>query len=490
MKILVLNPPFLPGFSRSSRSPAVARSATLYYPIFPAYATGVLEKNGFDVTLVDAPAMNLMHDDIYDIIKKMKPQLCIMDTSTPSIENDINLAKKIKELITTKICLVGTHVSALPEETIKGTDAIDYIAYGEYDYTVLDIARMLEKNNTPTESEIKAVKGIVFKAGTKIIRTEPRPSIENLDEIPFVSKVYKKHLSGYINSYFYGSTRYPVMTIITGRGCPYSCEYCVYPQTLLGHKYRLRSVKNVVDEMEYIKKTFPDVKELFLEDDTLTINKKRCLELANEIKSRKLKIVWTTNSRADADYETLKALKSAGLRLVCVGFESGDQTVLDNIGKKLTPEQMIKFGKYAKKAGVLVHGCFLVGNRGESKETLKKTLALSMKINPDTAQFYPIMVYPGTKAYMWANEKGYIKANKWREWLTPEGQHNCVVSTKNLSSEELVEFCNDARKTFYLRPRYIVSKIIQSIKHPQEGKRVFRSAKTFFKYLFTGSILF
>ena len=487
MKIAFLNPPFLPSFSRASRSPAVAKSATLYYPIFLSYAAGVADTENFDVLLIDAPAMMLSHEDVYSRLKEWKPDFCVIDTSTPSIENDVEVATKIKEITGSKICLVGTHVSALPEETLEMSKSIDFIAIHEYDYTVCDIAGLLSKNPNPSDEEIDKIAGIAFRAENGIKRTAQRPFITDLDKIPFVSKVYKKHLSKYIGSYFYGSTQYPVMTILTGRGCPYACSYCVYPQTMVGHKYRLRSVENVVDEMEYIKKTFPQVKELFIEDDTLTVDSERCQRLAKEIIRRKLKITWTTNSRADADFKTLKILKKAGLRLVCVGFESGDQKVLDNIGKKLTPAKMLEFSKDAKKAGVMVHGCFLVGNHGETKETLKKTLDLALKINPDTAQFYPIMVYPGTKAYAMAKENNHIKAERWRDWLTPEGLHNCVVSTPDLSSDELVEFCDDARKKFYLRPRYVLSKLIQSMLHPQEGKRVLRSAKTFFKYLFSGS---
>jgi radical SAM superfamily enzyme YgiQ (UPF0313 family) len=256
---------------------------------------------------------------------------------------------------------------------------------------------------------------------------------------------------------------------------------------MVGNQYRLRSVSNVVDEMEFITNAFPQVKEIFLEDDTLTVNRDRCHSLANEIIRRNLKIAWTTNSRADADFETLNILKKSGLRLLCVGFESGDQQVLDNIGKKLAVSQMHEFAKSAKKAGVLVHGCFLVGNMGETKETLKKTLNLALTINPDTAQFYPIMVYPGTRAYQWADSNGFIKAKTWRDWLTEEGLHNSVVSTSDLSAEELVQFCDNARRNFYLRPRYIFAKLLQIIKHPREAKRITRSAKTFIKYLVRGT---
>lgn len=487
MKVLFLNPSFLPNYSRSSRSPAVAKSATLYYPIFLSYAAGALKADGFEVLLIDAPAMRLSRDEVLKKVCEWGPDFSVVDTSTPSIENDVKIAEEIKEKTGSPICLVGTHVSALPEETLKLSEQIDFIAVKEYDYTVREIARELKEKKQLTEGDKNSIKGIAFHGAKKIRITEPRSFIKNLDEIPFVSKIYKEFLSDCINSYFYGSTQYPVMTILTGRGCPYSCAYCVYPQTLVGHKYRLRSVEKVVDEMEYIAHTFPQVKEIFIEDDTLTVNQDRCHHLADEIIRRDLKVTWTTNSRADVDLSTLVALKKAGLRLLCVGFESGDQKVLDNIGKKLSPVQMIEFGKNAKKAGVLVHGCFLVGNQGETKETLKKTMDLALQINPDTAQFYPLMVYPGTKAYNWAHKNGYITAQNWRDWLTEEGLHKSVVSTPQLSSKDLVKFCDEARQKFYMRPRYVASKIIQAITQPKEAKRIIRSSRTFFKYLFKGS---
>jgi len=487
VRILFLNPPFLPNFSRASRSPAVAKSATLYYPIFLAYATAASEAEGFETLLLDAPAMELTLRNVVERAREWKPDLIVIDTSTPSIDNDVMVASELKQATAGRVCLVGTHVSALPDETLRLSPSLDFAAVREYDYTVRDLGRLLSRNPYPSEQEIRAVAGLAYRWENGIHRTGERPYIENLDALPFVSRVYKKHLSEYIHRYFYGSTRYPVMTILSGRGCPYSCSYCVYPQNLVGHKYRFRSVENVVDEMEFIVKAFPQVREIFLEDDTLTVNRDRCRNLAKEIERRDLHITWTTNSRADADLETLRALKKSGLRLVCVGFESGDQTVLDNIGKKISVEQMKQFGRDARKAGILVHGCFLVGSEGETRETLKKTLDLALALSPDTAQFYPIMVYPGTRAYRWASDRGYIQAKCWREWLTPEGLHNSVVSNPELPAEELVRFCDAARRRFYLRPRYWGAKVFQIFWHPREAKRIFRSARTFLRYLLRGS---
>jgi radical SAM superfamily enzyme YgiQ (UPF0313 family) len=481
LSILLLNPPFKYRFSREQRSPAVTKAGTFYYPMWLAYATGVLEENGFNAKLIDAPANNLNISDVLKIAEKFNPNLLVISTSTPSIYNDIKVAEKIKSKIQNlkpQVILVGPHVSATPEETLRISRNIDIICRGEYEYTLLDIAKEFEIQNP----KLKNILGISYREGDKIIHNSDRPLIENLDAIPFVSKVYKKHLNH--THYFYGHSQYPIVTIVGGRGCTHRCYYCVYPQTFSGRKVRYRSVKNIVDEIEYIVHNFRPLREIMFEDDTLTLNRKRCKELCEEIISRRLKICWSANSRADVDLDTLKIMRKAGCRLLCVGFESGVQKILDNMNKGIKLSTMEEFMKNAKKVGILIHGCFMVGNKGETKETMFKTLEFAKILNPDTAQFFPIMVYPGTEAYRWAKENNYIITNNYREWITEEGLHNCIVSTPNIRANELVNFCDYARKKFYLRPRYLVKKIIQVIRNPNEGKRNFKSFKISAKYLF------
>jgi radical SAM superfamily enzyme YgiQ (UPF0313 family) len=255
----------------------------------------------------------------------------------------------------------------------------------------------------------------------------------------------------------------------------------------MGRGSRLRSVENVVDEMEYIVEHFSKAKAIFFEDDTLTVNKKRCKELSELIIQKGIKISWTANARVGLDLETMRIMKKAGCRCLCVGFESGSQKILDNMKKNIKLEEMGTFMSDAKRAGILIHGCFMAGLPGETKETLSQTLEIAKKLNPDTVQFYPVMVYPGTDAYTWYEEKGLIKTKDFSKWLTPEGLHNTVISTEALSSEELVRFCDEARRKFYLRPSYILNKLIQMVTNPQEVRRIFKAARTFIKYLFKGS---
>jgi len=487
MRIVTLNPPFFPKYSRESRSPAVAKSGTLYYPMWLAYATGYLEKAGHEVTLIDAPGADLELSAVVDKVKKLEPAMVILDTSTPSIYNDIDIGAALKkEIPSLFVVLVGVHVSALPAETLSLSDKIDAVAFGEYDATLVDLAEKLTAGRN--DRFLLSVPGLAFRSESgKIVKNDPRPYIQNLDDIPMVSSVYKKHLD--ISPYFYGHSRYPLIVLVTGRGCPFKCTYCVLPQTMQGHQYRKRSVASIVEEFRYITANFSNVKEIMIEDDTLTADKNRCREFSQALIDAKLTTIpWSANSRADVDYETMSLMKKAGCRLFCVGFESGDQQILDNIQKGTNIERIRVFIKDARKAGILIHGCFMVGNRGETRETLEKTLKFAKELSPDTAQFFPIMVYPGTSDFKYFSEKGWIVSNDFRKWLTDDGLHSSVVSNPDLLYEELVAYCDRARKEFYLRPKYLFSKAFQAVSHPSEAKRLFKGGKTILKYLFSPSI--
>ena len=478
MKILMLNPSFLPKFSRFSRSPAVTKSGTIYYPIWHAYATGVLEKAGHEVRLVDACADGLGREDCYKLAKDFSPAMAVIFTSTPSIENDVEIAGEIKSLLPDSfVVLTGPHVSALPEDTLGLDKRVDAVARGEYDMTLLELAGIL-----PDRSKLAQVNGLTFREGDKFIAVADRKLIEDMDFLPFVAEVYKKHLN--INNYFYAHCRWPVISIFTSRGCYARCNYCLYPQQMFGRRQRQRSPENIVAEFEYIVNEFPQVKEVLIDDDTFSFNQEHTRKFSQLMIDRKIKIPWTVECRANLGYDTMVMMKKAGCRLIVVGFESADDQILRNINKGVTLATMRRFVADAKRAKVMIHSCFMAGNRGETKETLMKSLKFAQEINADTCQFFPLMVYPGTQAYQWAKENGYLEAKNFRDWLTEEGLHNCVVSTPQLSARDLVNFCDYARRKYYLSPRYLLYKLLQLLRHPGEIRKTFKAAKVFFKYLF------
>jgi radical SAM superfamily enzyme YgiQ (UPF0313 family) len=482
MKILMLNPPFFPKFSRFSRSPAVTKSGTIYYPIWHAYAAGVLEKEGHDVKLVDAPADGLSRAACFKIAKDFQPEMVVVYTSTPSIYNDIEIAGSIKDLLPKSfIVLTGPHVSALPIESLKIDERIDAIARREYDMTLVELSSLFTSTN-----RLEKVNGITFRRNEEIVSNPDREFIENLDSLPFVSAVYKKHLN--IENYFYAHCRYPTVSIFTSRGCYAKCNYCVYPEQMFGRKQRQRSPESIVEEFKYIEKELPQVKEVLIDDDTFSFDQEHTKRFCELMIEKQIKIPWTVECRANLNYETMLMMKKAGCRLIVIGFESADNAILKNVNKGITIDRMRKCVEDAKRANIMMHSCFMAGNQGETKETLMKSLRFAQEINADTFQFFPLMVYPGTEAYEWAKKNGYLLTEDYSKWLTDKGLHNCVVSTPELSANELVSFCDYARTRYYLSPRYLMYKFLQMIKNPKEIKKTLKSAKTFSKYLFKKSL--
>lgn len=485
MNILFVNPPFKSEYgkySREARSPMITNSGVIYYPLWLLYAAGVCEREGYNITFIDAPAKKMSHNETFDLIKSKNKNydLIVVDTSTPSIYNDVKFAGDLKgKYKSAFVVLVGTHPTALPKETLELDKRVDAIACGEFDYIIRDLAKSIEK-----KEKISNVNGLAyFEKGE--YKTTPRMApITDLDNIPFAAELIKKWLDP--KDYFFAASAYPEVQIFTGRGCPARCYFCVYPQLMHGHIYRTRSAENVVSEFEYIIKEMPDVKEVVIEDDTFTIDKARTQKICQLLieKGINKKIKWLCNARVNLDYETMVMMKKAGCKLIIPGIENGTQEMLNNMKKGTTIKQIEEYIKNAKKAKLLVHACYMVGNRGETKETMQRTLDLAMKLNTDTAQFYTLHVYPGTEAYNWAKENGYIDTNDFSKWIKEDGSDNTVIHTDDMSAEELVEFCDNARKKYYLRPKYVLKKAGQSIMNKDEFVRNVKGFKNIAPKLF------
>jgi radical SAM superfamily enzyme YgiQ (UPF0313 family) len=429
---------------------------------------------------------------VIDRMNAKNIQAVVCDTSTPSILNDVSV---IESLVAARpdlhVLMVGRHVSSLPRETLAMSEALEAVAIREYEYTVRD---WLEAK--ACGADLATVEGLVWKQKKtgEIVNNKQREAIQNLDELPFVSEVYKRFLR--TPDYFYGHSLWPLVVFDTSRGCPYHCSFCVYPQTFSGHKMRYRSVNNVADEFDYVSREMPEIKTVMLEDDTFIISKPRTLDLANELIRRGNKLPFDANCRADigADGELLSTLHKAGARLFCVGFESGDVEVINGMKKNNDDrrdakyhEEAHRFVRRCRESGIMVHGCFMVGNLNETPDSMQKTLQFAKKLQPDTAQFFPIMVYPGTTAYEEAKKRNYIQIESWDAWLTKDGLHNSVVTLPHITHEELVSFCDQARRSFYLSPSYMFYKLKQSLKDRRELQRNLKGFLTLSKYLLRGS---
>ncbi len=478
MNVLLVNPPFKGRFSRTSRSPAITLGGTIYYPFWLAYAAGVLEQNGYNVRLVDAPADGLSVEDIIAGAEPAPPRLIVVDTSTPSLLHDIGVAGRLKDRFPRAfVLLVGTHPSAFPEQTLAMSDRVDAVAVGEYDHTLRDLAGCLERGG-----DMEAVDGLVLRRNGQVTRNRPRALIEELDELPFASEVYRKHLN--IRNYFFAASDYPMVMIITGRGCPYKCFFCVYPQTFHSRRYRPRSAANVVDEFQYIARNLPEVREVGIEDDTFTVDQERVREICRLIIERGIRLKWYCNVRVNLGLETMRWMRKAGCRLVTVGFESADQASLNRMHKGITVEQIKEFVRNTRKAGLLVHGCFMMGNPGETRESMEQSLKLAKELNCDTMQFYPLLVYPGTEAYAWAKERGYLISENYADWADEAGMYRSLLDIPGLPHEEIEAFCRRAIREYYLRPRYMVMKLGSMVRHPDEIRRVLPATRTFFQRYF------
>lgn len=494
-KILFLNPPFKTEhgkFSRTSRSPAVTKSGTVYYPIWLAYAAGSAEKAGNEIKLIDACSDLLSYDAVIKSMCGFVPEIAVLDTSTPSILSDIEVAGKLKQSFPGVLTvLMGTHPSALDEETLRlAKGLVDVIIRGEADETIVDLAQSIstvkKEHGDVIHENLKGVLGITYRLPSgEIIKNESRPLISDLDALPFVSEIYHRHLN--VKNYFFAACDYPEVQIMSARGCTHKCTFCVYPHAIHNLKYRVRSAKNLADEFDWIASNMPSVKEVGIEDDTFAGNIKRVHEFCEEKIRRGNSLKWYTNVRATLKLETLKLMKKANCVLLTVGYESANQNVLGNMKKLMDASAIKNFSRDTKEAGIMVHSCFMVGNRGDTRETLRESLELALQLNDDTMQFFPLIVYPGTPDYSWAKENNLIEVDSYSEWVTEEGMHNSVIRMPDMTCREIVDWCDYARRTYYLRPRYLMHKLLQTIFKPSELYRNLKAAKRFIKFLLSGT---
>ena len=473
MKVLLINEPFVEDFCRTQRWAARTRGRVLRAPDWMAYAAAVLEQAGHTVRLIDMVAQRQRKEELGPLVNREDPDFVVLDSTTPSIYSDIDCARIVKDVSKAKVIMVGPHVSALPEETLKeAAGSIDVVCIGEYDLTVRDIVGNF--------GDLSGVAGIAFYKDAAAIRTPARTLIEDLDSLPFPAW---HHLD--LMKYFDGGKLYPYIDIIAGRGCPNKCIFCLWPQVMHGTAYRLRSPVNVVDEIEHDISLVPQVVrtgEFFFEDDTFTVNKPRAMAICREIIRRGLKITFSVNARVDtADAELFEIMKKAGCRELLVGFESGSQVQLKTMNKNLDLKRAFDFMALAKKTRLDVHGCFVIGLPGETEQTARETIDFSLKLGLTTAQFSGAVPFPGTIFYDLCKDNGWIKAQKWSDWLS-DGEQSGVVEYPSMTRERINYYVDAGLKKFYFRPGYMISFLMHNRSWPDLLRKV-RGAAHFISYL-------
>lgn len=465
MKPLFLNPPTFEDFDggAGARYQASREVTSFWYPTWLCYPAGMIEGS----RVVDAPVQRLDLSACLAIAKDY--DVVVMYTSTPTLAIDVATARAIKaQKPATVTVLTGPHVTILPEESLQfAGDAVDIVCRGEFDYAVKELCEGREWDR---------IDGISFRKDGKVIHTADRPPIEDLDALPFVAPVYRRDLP--ISEYVIPHFKNPYVSIYSSRGCPSKCIYCLWPQTFSGQRMRTRSPQNVYEEIKWIVDNIPEMRELSFDDDTFTADRKHARTVAELIKP--LGISWTINARANCDYETLKVMREAGLRHVVVGYESGNEQILKNIKKGVTKEQAIQFTKDCKKLGLSVHGAFIMGLPGETRETIVETIEYAKQLDLNSIQASLASPYPGTEFYTLCQEQGWIAS---RDFIDDTGHQKCVINYPHLSNAEIFASVEEFYNKFYFRPKYIARSIGRMIVDSEERKKLLKEGKQYLEYM-------
>ena len=467
MRTLFLQAPSFDGFDggAGSRYQAKREIKSFWFPTWLAQPAALVENS----KLVDAPPHKQTLGDVTAMAKDF--DLAILHTSTPSFASDVKVAEALKAANPSiKIGMIGAKVAVQAQESLRDAPVIDFVARNEFDFTVKDVA---------DDQNWASIKGMSFRNSEGVIvHNAERPVLENMDLLPFVSPVYKRDLDW--QKYFIGYLKHPYVSLYTGRGCKSRCTFCLWPQTVGGHNYRTRSVEHVIEEIRYIKSAFPEMKELFFDDDTFTDNLPRAEAIAKEL--GKLGVVWSCNAKANVPYDSLKKLKDGGLRLLLVGYETGNQQILHNIKKGMRIEVARQFTKDCHALGITIHGTFIMGLPGETTETIQETIKFAIETNPHTIQVSLAAPYPGTFLWDQASREGWLDTEH-TEYVDAHGVQIAPLHYPHLSHTEIFTSVEQFYKKFYFRAPKIASICGEMIRDRQMLVRRLREGVEFFHFL-------
>lgn len=466
MRTLLMNPPSFKSFDggAGSRYQATREVTSFWYPTWLCYPAGMIPRS----KVLDAPPLNL---EVAEVVAMARDyELAVLFTTTPSLTYDLHTVRRLKEANPNlSVGLVGPHVSVRPEDALNDESMVDFVARREFDYTIQEVA---------AGRPWKDILGLTYRENGNVCHNPDRPFIEDLDALPWVSEIYHRDLQ--IERYHIPYLRDPYVSIYTGRGCPSRCSYCLWPQTFTGRRYRVRSVADVTAEVRRILELFPQAQEVFFDDDTFTAHGERAQHLAREL--RPLKCIWSATARVTTSYETLKALKEGGLRLLVVGYESGNAQILKNIHKGATPELARRFTRWCKELGIQIHGTFMVGLPGETPATLKESMRFACELEPDTIQVSLATPYPGTEFFDLCTRQGSFRPGAMVDGDT--GYQKCVIDYPGLQAEEIFAAVPRFYRYFYFRPSYMLRAAHTMIVDPMERHRLLKEAKEFFQFIF------
>jgi hopanoid biosynthesis associated radical SAM protein HpnJ len=467
MRTLFMQAPSYDGFDGGAGARYQARREikSFWYPTWLAQLAAMVP----DSKLIDAAPHGIGHDEA--ITEATQYDLAVLHSSTPTFRSDLKTAARLKSAKSgIKVGLVGANIAIDPRAALEKAEAVDFVTGKDYDFTIRDVAE---------GRDWKSIPGLIYRDKDGVIReNEARPMLEDMDELPFVTPVYKRDLR--IENYFIGYLKHPYISFYSGRGCKSRCTFCLWPQTIGGHKYRTRSVENVAAEIDWARKAMPQVKEFFFDDDTFTDNLPRTEAIAREL--GKMGVTWSCNAKANVPRETLKVMRDNGLRLLLVGYESGNQQILHNIKKGMRIEVARRFTKDCHDLGITIHGTFIMGLPGETKETIQETIKFAKDIDPHTLQVSLAAPYPGTFLYKQARENGWLDADN-AELIDEHGVQVAPLHYPHLSHNEIFHSVEEFYTKFYLRAPKIASIVSEMALNPEMLKRRMREAVEFFGFL-------
>lgn len=447
MKVLLIHPPI-----------SMTEDTSPYFNSLPlglGYIAATLEKNGIDVKIIDAYVLGLDARRLEKELDDYSPDIVGVSIVTPRAKQGLEIAKIVKNKSPkTHMVLGGPHISAIGEKVIE-EDAVDVTVFGEGEITMLELVNALGSGGN-----LANIASIMYKENGVVKTTMTRQLMKQLDQLPHPAYHLLPIGQGKYNPPGAwsrgGRGNYANMT--TSRGCPHTCSYCDVHVTS-GNKYRVHSPEYVVEEMENLYKNF-NVRNYSFRDSIFTLNKKRIMRICELIHERGLHkdISWVCNGRVNyVDEELLRAMKSAGCWQVQYGVESGNQAILDKAARGTTINQIKEAFALTKKTGLNVHGYFMVGLPGETKETVKDTVKLAKEISPDLIGFSIAIPFPGTDFYNWAVKNDHLRIEDWNSFV----YNTAIVETPKMSIQDVLDAQTWALRSYYLRPSQILRRILK-----------------------------
>lgn len=437
MKIVLINPRTV----RASTFPTGEFFSCTAPNMGLAYLAAVLQKEGYDVDIIDAQALGLDEAGLRESLRRTKPDIIGSTATTTTIYDGMNAIKIGRELYPEAFTILGgVHASVLPVQTLTECPQLDAVCIGEGEETIVALARALEKKD-----DLSGVRGIAYRKDKQIIRTQPRALISDPDSLPLPARDLLP-----MEHYASGGKPHRTASIVSSRGCPFHCAFCATPY-IAGRKYRARSAQNIVAEIQHIIEVY-DMHAFEFVEDLFTLDKKRVTDICDGIINRGLDVTWSCSARADTvTPELLLKMAEAGCRCIFYGIESGCQRVLDLMKKGEKLQQITDAIRWTEDAGMQTWGFFILGFPGETRQELEMTIQFAGEKGLDFAEFFIISAFPGSPLYTMAKKGNMLISGNWSD--IAYGVPN--VRNPEIPPKELQDYLIKAYKDFYTSPEVL-----------------------------------